>query len=664
MLTPCDTTPALFARVAVIALALLTAAAGLRGQDAAAAGRRPNILLCVADDWGWPHAGALGDEVVATPTFDRLAREGVLFERAFVSSPSCTPSRNAILTGQQFYRLGEGANLHSTLDVAQPNFMMLLRDAGYRIGHWRKAWGPGDFRAAGYTEDPCGPASTFEAFLAGQDPAQPFCFWFGTSDPHRGYERGSGVRSGIDAARIRVPGFLPDCDDVRSDIADYYFEVQRWDRDVGGAVELLAERGLLDDTIVVMTGDNGIPFPRCKGNLYDWGTRVPLAIRWGGCFEPGRSSRAFVSFTDFAPTFLAAAGVALPGAMTGRSLLPLLDGSSDGADRDFVVCGRERHTPAQRIPSLAGYPARAIRTDRWLLIVNEAPERWPAGVPQGATHPMNVHPDCDDGPTKRFVVDHRDDPAVARFYRLCFARRPRFELYDCEADPDQLVNLAAGPDADRARGVLDELQRRLTDYLQATGDPRQLGDPAPFDGFPYRAGYLQKRLDAWREQHPEASPDPRFRAPSPGEILALDFGWRFGSDRYATREEFEKAVVAENERDRPDDVANARRQLALRLCDSRRCYVLYRGLDAAHAEYETKVLLIDTAQSGGITVGELLWQLGEASHADLAGADHSHPEVLLRHALEDVRESFRSQPGLPARIRDPALPIFELRCGS
>ena len=119
----------------------------------------PNIVFCLADDWGWPHAGAYGDRVVKTPVFDRLAKEGVLFEHAYVSVPSCTPCRNSILTGQQFYRLKQGANLYGALPVGEPNFMFLLRASGYEIGHWRKAWGPGNFEQAGYTEHPCGPGT-------------------------------------------------------------------------------------------------------------------------------------------------------------------------------------------------------------------------------------------------------------------------------------------------------------------------------------------------------------------------------------------------------------------------------------------------------------------------------------------------------------------------
>jgi arylsulfatase A-like enzyme len=442
----------------------------------------PNILFGLADDWGWPHAGAYGDKVVRTPTFDRLAKEGVLFTHAFVSSPSCTPCRNALLTGQQFYRLEEGANLWSTLDVRYPNFMFLLRMAGYEIGHWRKAWGPGDFKKGGYTEHPCGPDSSIHEFMKNRDKRKPFCFWFGTSDPHRGYDRGSGAQSGIDADNVRVPKFFPNLKEVRSDIADYYFEVQRWDRDVGDAIAVLEQNGELDNTIIVMTGDHGMPFPRCKGNLYDWGVRVPLAIRWGSMVEPNRKVTDFVSFTDLAPTFLEIAGVNVPEEMTGHSLLSILKERGDGRidkKRDFMVFGRERHVPAQKKPSMQGFPARAIRTDKWLLILNLEPHRWPAGVPEGATHRIGNFADCDDGPTKSVIMKMRDE----EYYDLCFAKRGAVELYDCAKDPDQVNNLAEDPEHAE---TIKALRAQLVGYLEATEDPRFTDQPVRFEEYPYR----------------------------------------------------------------------------------------------------------------------------------------------------------------------------------
>jgi arylsulfatase A-like enzyme len=468
-------------------------------QDAPS--RRPNILLCVADDWGWPHAGAYGDATVKTPAFDRVAREGVLFERAFVSSPSCSPSRNAIITGQQFYRLDQGANLQSTLDVAHPNFMRLLEAAGYDIAHSRKVWGPGVFEAGGYERHPCGPDIPFEQFMNNRSGDAPFCFWFGTSDPHRPYEAGSGAAAAVDLSGIQVPPFFPDHETVRGDLADYYFEVQRWDGDLARAIELLEEAGELENTIIVVTGDNGMPFPRSKGNLYDAGARVPLAIRWGSNLNaPGRRVDDFVSLTDLAPTFLSAAGVEAPQAMTGKSLLPILarpEATPVERGRDFIVTGRERHAAAQEMPSLAGYPSRAIRTDRYLYIMNLEPDRWPVGVPENATHPIGSFPDCDDGPTKRFILDHHDDPQFQRFYELCFARRPAEELYDVHADPAQLHNLAADPQHREARLRLRE---QLSGYLRDTGDPRFTDAPVLFDEYPYRDDRIHRRIRQWREE--------------------------------------------------------------------------------------------------------------------------------------------------------------------
>ena len=448
--------------------------------------KQPNILFCLADDWGWPHAGVYGDQVVKTPAFDRLAKEGVLFTHTYVSAPSCTPSRNAIITGQQFYRLGEGASLYGPLDVQFPNFMSLLEQAGYKIGHWRKAWGPGKWTIGGYDRHPCGPASTFDAFLKKVPEGEPFCFWFGTTDPHRPYEKDSGRESGMDIDRVHVPGFMPDEETVRSDIADYYWEVQRWNRDVARAMELLEQRGELDNTIIIMSGDHGMPFPRCKANLYDWGVRVPLAIRWGAKISGGRTVNDFVSFTDFAPTILEAAGVDVPNSMTGRSLVGLMQSGKEGRvdkERDFVVFGRERHVPAQEKPSMVGYPARAIRTDRWLYVMNLELDRWPAGVPDNATHPITNFADCDDGPSKQFIMKHRDDPQIHRFYQSCFAKRPAEELYDCQADPDQVKNLAA----DESYGeIKQQLRDKLVGYLRDTKDPRFTDADVRFDDFPYR----------------------------------------------------------------------------------------------------------------------------------------------------------------------------------
>ncbi len=442
---------------------------------------RPNILFCIADDWGWPHAGAYGDPVVKTPTFDRIAREGILFEHAFVSAPSCTPSRNAILTGQYHWRLGWGGNLHSRLDTKHKTYPHLLEDAGYFTGHWRKSWGPG--KVDNWMNEPKGhPAgknySNFDAFLEAWPRDQPFCFWLGASDPHRGYVLGSGKKSGMDLSQIKLFDHYPDSEIIRSDVADYYFEVQRFDNDVKIALHKLESLGILDNTVVVMTGDHGMPFPRGKANLYDSGSRVPLAVRWPKVIQPGRVVNDFVSTTDLAPTFLDVGGVKIPAEMTGKSWMKIFKSPDSGRlepQRDHVLTGKERHVPCQEAPESGGTPMRAIRTDQYLLIHNYEPDRWPAGTPdhENAYLPGCWYGDCDNGPTKTYMIDNRDkDEEHRRKYELAFAKRPEFEMYDMSKDPAQMNNIA---DEAEYADVKTRLLKQLDAELNSSSDPRALG---------------------------------------------------------------------------------------------------------------------------------------------------------------------------------------------
>ena len=463
-------------------------------QKESVSNKRPNILFCIADDWGWPHAGVYGDKVVKTPAFDKLAKEGVLFENAFISSPSCTPSRSAILTGQHFWRLGKSANLWSTLDVNIPVYPLLLEKSGYHTGYYRKAWGPGNLNAGGYTNtNPAGKnyKEGIKSFLEAKPDDAPFCFWLGASDPHRPYKKGTGRASGMNIEGIEVPSFYPKDTIIQSDIADYYYEVQRFDNDVLNAIKLLEERGELENTIIVMTGDHGMPFPRCKGNLYDWGSRVPLAIRWGTKVPKNRIVKDFVSLTDLAPTFLAAANASIPEEITGTSLLPILFSNKEGwieKQRKQVAYGRERHTPAQLAPAMVGYPSRALRTKDFLYIRNIEPNRWPTGVPEGATHPMNNFSDTDNGPTKKLLTTFKNS-TKSKYYDLSFAKRPAEELYDIAKDPFQITNLAQ--DSKYVKTV-KRLSQELTTILKETKDPRVNGSGMDFDNYPYMAPYNLK----------------------------------------------------------------------------------------------------------------------------------------------------------------------------
>lgn len=464
-------------RLLVLLLSAAAAVVAARAQTQPTP--RPNVLFVIADDWSWPDAGAFGNSAVRTPSFDRIAREGVRFNRAFAAAPSCTASRAAILTGQWPHRLEEGANLWGTLPAKFSVYPDLLEKAGYAVGLTGKGWGPGDFKAGGRTRNPAGPNfPSFAAFLDKVPADRPFAYWIGPSDPHRPYDAGAAREAGIKPAAALVPATLPDVPAVRGDLADYYFEIERFDRTLGDAMALLEKSGRLDNTLVIVTGDNGRPFPRDKANVYDGGAHVPLAVRWPARARGGLAADAFVSLSDVAPTVLEAAGLPVPAEMTGRSLLPLLEGREQpGRDRVFVE--RERHAYV-RAGNLT-YPVRAVRTADYLYVRNVSPDRWPAGDPVTVSS-VGPYGDADHGPSKDFVLAYRDDPAIAPFYALAFAKRPAEELYALASDPHQLVNVIDRPEHAEAR---KRLRGMLEEWMKSTRDPRATSHADPFSAYPY-----------------------------------------------------------------------------------------------------------------------------------------------------------------------------------
>lgn len=461
-----------------VLLCLVAMAGFLRSAEPAPA--LPNILFCIADDWSWPHAGAYGDKVVRTPNFDRVAREGVLFNNAFCAAPSCTPSRAAILTGRVPHQLDEGGNLWGFLPSRFETYPDALERAGYFIGVMKKGWGPGNFQAGGRARNPAGPAfKTFEEFLSKKSADQPFCFWFGSGDPHRPYERDSGAAAGLKAEKVSVPPFWPDSPEVRGDVLDYYAEVERWDRDVGAHLKRLEERGELSNTVVILTSDNGMPFPRCKANLYGMGTHMPLAMRWPGKIKAGIRVESFVNLHDLAPTILEMARLPVPNGIVGRSVLPLAMGAEKDGQRTVVFVERERHANA-RAGDLS-YPARAVRTKDFLYIRNLRPERWPAGDPK-MWKAVGEFGDCDAGVVKEFILARRDEPALNPFFNLCFAPRPAEELYDLRKDPGETNNLAG---VTQLAATKKKLGFELDAWMQRTSDPRLNPADDRFEKAPY-----------------------------------------------------------------------------------------------------------------------------------------------------------------------------------
>ena len=429
--------------------------------------QRPNILFAIADDWSYPHAGVHGDKVIKTPVFDKVASEGVVFTGCYCAAPTCTASRAGVLTGQVIHRLDQGANLYGTLLSRYQVYPDILEAAGYFVGQTGKAWAPGTIEGSGRTRNPAGPGfKDFKTFLDQSPKDKPFCFWFGSTNPHRPYELGSGAKSGMKIEDVEIPPFLPDTPEVGSDILDYYYEVQLFDQQVGDLLAALEASGRAENTIVVVTSDNGMPFPRSKANIYDISVHMPLAIRWPAKVKAGRKVDGFVSHTDFAPTFLEAAGIKPPSDMTGNSLMGVLT-KGKSLDGDCIFMERERHANV-RADSL-GYPMRGVHTKDFHYIWNPFPDRWPAGDPREFTRQALGFGDIDGGPSKEQIILRRDRPRFAKYFHLACDKRPEEELYDLKKDPWQLENVADKPEYAKAK---KDMRARLDKWMKETGDRR------------------------------------------------------------------------------------------------------------------------------------------------------------------------------------------------
>jgi N-sulfoglucosamine sulfohydrolase len=483
-------------------LLILAIAICFAGRGSAATSGTPNILFAIADDWG-RHAGVYGTTWVATPAFDRVAREGLRFTNAFTPTAKCAPSRAIVLTGRYAWQLEEAGNHVPFFPTKFKAWPEALEEKGWFVGMTGKGWSPGVANDAsgkprqmtGQTFDqhtspptargisPKDYAANFVAFLNAAPANAPWCFWYGGHEPHRGYEFQSGVKKGgrklSDIGRI--PAYLPDEETVRHDLLDYAHEVEHFDRHLARMLAELEKRGLLENTLIMVTSDNGMPFPRAKGFAYPDSNHLPLAVRWPrGISTPGRVIDDFVTFADIAPTVLDVAGLAAADTgmapITGRSWREIFASQKNGrvvASRDHVLIGKER-TDAGR-PNDAGYPVRGIIRDGFLYLRNFEPDRWPAGNPETG------YLDTDGGPTKTLILEaHRRNPAD-KYWALGFAKKPAEELYDLSRDPECVDNLAAAPGQQQRRAALE---RAMTDELKAQGDPRMFGRGEIFDRYP------------------------------------------------------------------------------------------------------------------------------------------------------------------------------------
>lgn len=464
----------------------------------------PNILFAIADDWSYGHAGAYGNAWVNTPGFDRIAREGILFTNAYTPNAKCAPSRASILTGRNSWQLKEAGNHVAFFPTEFKTYAEVLTEQDYFVGKTGKGWGPGvandetgsprkmagqpfdshqaDVLTNGISSNDY--SGNFKDFLDNKPEGQPWCFWYGAQEPHRGYEYGSGMAKGgkqltdID----RVPGFWPDNEIVRNDMLDYAYEVEHVDQHLVKMLKLLEDVGELENTLIVFSSDHGMPFPRAKGQSYYFSNKVPLAMMWKeGIRNPGRVVKDYVSLVDLAPTFIELAGLQWEQTgmqpTPGLSLTDIFFSNRSGQvnlSRDHVLLGKERHDIGR--PNDWGYPIRGIVKDQLLYIYNFEIARWPAGNPE--TGYLNV----DGSPTKTQVLQGFKDPEFKQFWEACFGKRPSEELYNLEEDPDCLINLSSLSEFEE---VKDRLKLQLFEELVLQGDPRMLDKGHVFDEYTY-----------------------------------------------------------------------------------------------------------------------------------------------------------------------------------
>ena len=439
----------------VILAVMMIALAGRATHAAADKGDRPNIVVFITDDESWLERSAYGWSTLPTPAFDRVARQGVLFTHGYAGAPSCAPSRASLLTGRNFWELEQGAYIQAWVPGKFALLPNLLKDAGYHVGKTGKVWGPGIYPDGALQHEDYGEicdtvrvdkpeekisptdyADNFDQFVKQRPADKPFYFWVGVQEPHGPWAARNYIKlaehCGMQLADIPMPGFMRDTPAERRKRANMLYEIYYADLQLARIIKTLEDAGQLDNTLLIVTSDNGSSIPRSKASAYDWGVHVPLAIMWPRRAKPGRTVDDFVKFSDLTATMLEAANVKVPESMTGKSALSILTSDQSGLvdpSRDHVVTGIEWHgefDPVNRA-------ARMIRDQRYEYIINYG------SMPEG---------------------------------------RGREELYDLKKDRWQMHNRI---DDAALAAVRDRLKKQLHEYQQKTHDPRVTGDMKIFN---------------------------------------------------------------------------------------------------------------------------------------------------------------------------------------
>ena len=439
---------------------------------AASAAERPNVLLITADDMNCDCVGVYGCPVEGTtPNIDRLASQGMRFERAHVTIAVCQPCRNVWMTGRYPHRSG-GEGFHKLQKPGVPILPAILRENGYLVGLFGKephctpyddfSWDTPKLQLGSGRNPRLYAEHAKEFFARAKQAGKPFFLMANSHDPHRPfygndkwkYDSADGpqVPSKVfQPEDVVVPGFLPDVPDVRLEVSEYYSSVRRCDDTVGAVLAALDESGMADRTLVMFLSDHGMPLPFAKTNVYYHSTRTPWIVRWPGRVEPGSCDREhFVSGIDLMPTLLDLVGIDPPEGVDGFSFKPLVSGGKQ-EDREMVFTQFHQTSGRNR------YPMRAVEDKRFRYIYNP----WSDGE-------RVFKNESQAGRSMRaMLAAGKEDPAIDARCQLFLYRVPE-EFYDLENDPDALHNLIDDP----ARGAeIERMRAALADWMRRTDDP-------------------------------------------------------------------------------------------------------------------------------------------------------------------------------------------------
>lgn len=471
----------------IIAAIILTASISIPLAAAAPETERPNIVFFIADDWSQADLGCYGNPTIQTPNIDALAAQGRRFDEAYLTTSSCSPSRSSIITGRYPHNTG-APELHAILPDEQIRFPELLRESGYYTvlsgkNHMFRGSEDRAFDVISEGGRPAGSEDWVEQ-LHNRPKDKPFFFWFAAYDGHRAWQINDKAPI-YDPADVIVPPYLVDTEVVRQDLAHYYHEISRFDHYIGLVKAELRRQGILENTLIVVASDNGRPFPRDKGYLYDSGIKTPWVVHYPPLIqEPGPTDR-FVSAIDLSATCLELAGVEIPEAVQGQSFVPILKDAA-AVVREVLFAEHNWHVYQSH--------ERMVRFRDYLYIKNNYPD-----IPNLMYESDTRYPSG-----KELWAAHAAGQTLWHQQQLFGHPLPAEQLFQVSRDPHQLWNLV---DLPAYAGALNQARRLLADWTEQTGDSIP-ENPTPDRHDPPRI--VDRAIIPRGERHGPANPHAEF----------------------------------------------------------------------------------------------------------------------------------------------------------